>query len=84
MAMDSNSVETASTTILREIFAEESGEVFAVGFDEGATEDLIEILMELDEPPRVRLVARESVLKWVRGDDPINWIHDEVLPETVC
>jgi hypothetical protein len=41
MAMDSNSVETASTTILREIFAEESGEVFAVGFDEGATEDLI-------------------------------------------
>jgi DNA-binding transcriptional ArsR family regulator len=68
MTMHTNSIETATSDVFRAILAEESGEVFAVGLDEEATEDLITILTELDDPPRVRLVARESVLKWVRDD----------------
>ncbi|HET7325152.1 MAG TPA: DUF5821 family protein [Halococcus sp.] len=39
-----------------------------MNFDKEATEALIEVLGELDEPPKVRLLARESVLKWVRDD----------------
>ena len=66
--MNSNSVETAETDLFRSVLTDESGEVFAVGFDEEATNGLIEVLGNLDEPPTVRLLARESVLKWLRDD----------------
>ena len=68
MGLPSNSVKTSKTELLRSALEGESGEVFGVGFDEEATEALIEILSGLDEPPRVRLLARESVLKWLRSD----------------
>lgn len=68
MAMSSNSVKTSKTELLCSALEGESGEIFGVGFDEETTEALIEILKDLDEPPRVRLLARESVLKWVRND----------------
>ena len=40
----------------------------AVGFDEDSTRALVEILAESDEPPKVRLLAGEDVLKWLRDD----------------
>ena len=39
-----------------------------MGFDEDATRDLVEILAESEEPPTVRLVAGDDVLKWLRRD----------------
>ena len=68
MATRSNSVETTSTDVLRTFLEEESGEILAVGFTEEATEGLIEVLTEMDDPPMMRLLARESVLKWLRSD----------------
>jgi hypothetical protein len=68
MALGSNSVEASKTELLRSALKGESGEVFAVGFDEETTEALIEVVGGIDEPPRVRLVVRESVLKWLRDD----------------
>ena len=53
---------------LRMILAEESGDVIAVGFDEDSTGKLVEILAESEEPPNVRLLVREEVLKWLRDD----------------
>jgi hypothetical protein len=53
---------------LRTILAETSGETIAVGFDEKSTRHLVEILAESEEPPQVRLLVREDVLKWLRDD----------------
>ena len=68
MGIHSNSVETNTTDVLRTVFNEESGEMFAIGFTKEAAEELVEILTEMDDPPMVRLLARESVLKWLRSD----------------
>ena len=68
MGLNSNSVKSSKTELLRSALEGESGEVFGVGFNEEATEALIEILEDLDEPPKVRLLAQESVLKWLRSD----------------
>ena len=48
MTLDSNSVETSKTELLRSTLENESSTVFAVGFDETATEPLLEILEGLD------------------------------------
>jgi hypothetical protein len=53
---------------LRTILADTSGEVIAVGFDEDATHGLVEMLAESEEPPNVRLLAGDDVLKWLRDD----------------
>jgi hypothetical protein len=45
-----------------------SNEVFAAGLTTEPTVALIEVLADLDGPPTVRLLARESVLKWLRRD----------------
>ena len=68
MALTSNSVETSKTELLYSTLENESGTVFGVGFDETTTEALLEVLEGLDEPPEVRLLTRESVLKQVRDD----------------
>ena len=68
MVLDSNSVETTSTDVFRTVLEEESGEILAVGFTEQAAEELIKVLTEMGDPPTVRLLARESVLKWLRSD----------------
>jgi hypothetical protein len=53
---------------LRTILADASGEVIAVGLDENATRELVEMLAESEELPNVRLLARDDVLKWLRDD----------------
>ena len=68
MTISSDHVGPSVGENLRTILAEESGEVTAVGFDEESTRELIEILAESEEPPRVRLLVREDVLKWLRDD----------------
>ncbi|EMA47737.1 hypothetical protein C450_20491 [Halococcus salifodinae DSM 8989] len=54
--------------MFRAVLPEEVSEILGVGFDEDSVEELIEILRALDDPPRVRLLAAESVLKWLRSD----------------
>lgn len=68
MPIDSNRIETDSSDIFRSHFDQESGEILAGGFDEEETETLIRILAEIDDPPTVRLLARQSILKWLRND----------------
>jgi hypothetical protein len=66
MTITSDHVGPSVGENLRTILAEESGEVTAVGFDKESTGELIEILSESEEPPRVRLLVGEGVLKWLR------------------
>ena len=68
MTISSHRVETSVVENLRSILDEAAGEVLAVNFDEQATSGLVEVLSELEEPPSVRLLAGESVLKWLRED----------------
>ncbi|GAA0475209.1 DUF5821 family protein (plasmid) [Halococcus dombrowskii] len=68
MTISSDHVGPSVGENLRTILAEESGEVTAVGFDEESTGELIEILAESEEPPRVRLLVGGDVLKWLRDD----------------
>ena len=68
MAIRSTQVGPSVTENLRTILTEASGEVIAVGFDEDATRELVEILAESEDPPQVRLLVREDVLKWLRDD----------------
>src|SRR5699024_6681742 len=68
MTISSDHVGPSVGENLRRILAEESGEATAVGFDEESTRELIEILAESEEPPRVRLLVGDDVLKWLRDD----------------
>lgn len=68
MTLSSHRVETSVVENLRSVLDEASGEVLAVNFDEQATSGLVETLSEVDDPPSVRLLAGESVLKWLRED----------------
>jgi hypothetical protein len=68
MTLESNSVDTSKTELLRSALKGEYGEVFVVGFDEEATEALIDVVGGIDEPPRVRLLAWKSGPKWLRDD----------------
>jgi hypothetical protein len=68
MAIRSTQVGPSVAENLRTILAEASGEVIVVGFDEEATRGLVEILAESEDPPQVRLLVREDVLKWLRDD----------------
>jgi hypothetical protein len=68
VTITTNRVGSSVAENLRTLLAEASGEIIAVGFDEGATGDLVEILAESEEPPNVRLLVEEDVLKWLRDD----------------
>jgi hypothetical protein len=68
MTIRSEQVELSVTENFQSILAEESGVVIAAGFGEGSTRALVEILANSEEPPRVRLLVREEVLKWLRDD----------------
>ena len=61
-------METSVVESLRSVLDEASGEVLAVNFDEQAMSGLVETLSEVDDPPSVRLLAGENVLKWLRED----------------
>lgn len=68
MTLSSHSVETSVIENLRSILDEASGEVLAVNFNEQATSGLVKTLSEMDDPPSVRLLVGENVLKWLRED----------------
>nr|WP_240145850.1 DUF5821 family protein [Halococcus salsus] len=50
------------------LLARESGSVIAVGFDEESARELVETLASIEDSPRVRLLVREEVLRWLRDD----------------
>ena len=68
MTIRSEQVESTVAENLRLILGAESGTVIAAGFGKESTRELVEILAESEEPPRVRLLVREEVLKWLRDD----------------
>ncbi|EMA55746.1 transcriptional regulator TbsP [Halococcus salifodinae] len=68
MAINSNTVESSREELFNDIFANEGGEAFTVGFSAESVEALIEVLADLDDPPRVRLMTEESVLKALRSE----------------
>ena len=69
MTMSSH-VAPSVAEVLRALLGErsESSGVFAVGFTEKPVAALVEVLADLDDPPSVRVLATESVLKWLRRD----------------
>jgi len=69
MASSSHVAPTVAE-VQRAIFADAPGssEVFVAGLGEESTAALVDVLTDLDEPPTVRLVARESLMKWLRRD----------------
>ena len=69
MTMSSH-VAPSVAEVLRALLGErsESSGVFAVGFTEEPVAALVEVLVDLDDPPSVRVLATESVLKWLRRD----------------
>ncbi|EMA56263.1 hypothetical protein C451_03344 [Halococcus thailandensis JCM 13552] len=66
--MTSEHVGQSVAENLRTILGDASGEVIAVGLDENATRELVGMLAESEEPPNVRLLAGDDVLKWLRDD----------------
>ena len=68
MTNGSHSIEGSVGESLRGLLDGETGEILAVNFDEQATSGLVEALTDNEDPPKVRLLARESVLKWLRKD----------------
>jgi hypothetical protein len=66
----SSHAEPAVDEVLRALLSEryELSELFAVGFTEESVGALVDVLTDLDDPPLVRVLAAESVLKWLRRD----------------
>ena len=66
----SSHVAPSVAEVLRALLGErsESSGVFAVGFTEKSVAALVEVLADLDDSPSVRVLATESVLKWLRRD----------------
>ena len=68
MPISSHRIEPSVEASLRSVLDEAVGEILVVNLDEQATSGLVRVLSELEEPPSVRLLAEESVLKWLRED----------------
>src|SRR5699024_4932570 len=68
MTSTSEQVGQSITENLQKVLAEADRSVIAVGLDENSTRELVKIVAESDEPQNVRLLAEESVLKWLRDD----------------
>ena len=66
MELHSNSIETSTTDLLHRILSDEPGEMFIVHPEKEVVEALCEVLKEMDTPPKIRLLAQESVLKDIR------------------
>lgn len=84
MTIESSSVETAVHDLYRRVFTDPSETVLAVGFDEAQTAALVDVLAGLDDAPTIRLLTRESVLKWLRDDfllasSAANLLSDDTL-----
>ncbi|WP_435078806.1 transcriptional regulator TbsP [Halococcus sp. AFM35] len=81
MTISEDRVGPSATENLRTILAEVSGEVIVVGFSEELTRDLVEILAKSEEPPSVRLLVEEDVLKWLRDDFVLAGTAAQLLKE---
>lgn len=68
MSPTSNRVEASKRELLRTLLEDGPTEVLAVGTDEATTEALLEALGDLEDAPKVRLLAADPVLKWLRND----------------
>ena len=84
MTLHQTIVETSKTTLFDAILENGSNSLLSTGFDEALTEALITELGERDDPPNVRLLTTESVLKWVRDDfilasEAADLVENEVL-----
>src|SRR5699024_5469821 len=66
MELHSNSIETSTTDLLHRILSDEPGEMFIVHPEKEVVEALCEVMREMDTPPKIRLLAHESVLKDIR------------------
>ena len=68
MTIDTSTVEANVSNVLQEVLKDTTGEVFAIGLREDVTKSLVNVLDEFTDPPTVRIITEESVLKWVRED----------------
>lgn len=68
MALRPSTVETATAEVFQDVLSGSSDGVLAIGLNETATADLLHSLDGMTDPPSVRLLTYESVLKWIRED----------------
>lgn len=68
MTIRSDQVGPTVGKILRTLLTNENNAAMAVDFDEEWTRELVEMLANSEEPPQIRLLVREDVLKWLRDD----------------
>jgi hypothetical protein len=63
-------IESTTTDVCRELFADAApnSEVFAAGLDNELAAGVVDALATSDDPPTVRLLMADSVLKWFRRD----------------
>ncbi|EMA38078.1 transcriptional regulator TbsP [Halococcus hamelinensis] len=68
MALRPSTVETATAEVFQDVLSGSSDGVLAIGLNETATAELLHSLDGMEDPPFVRLLTYESVLKWIRED----------------
>jgi hypothetical protein len=65
---DSARIEQNESDVYRAVLDDVAGDGLAMGLSTGGVEGLLDVLGESDDPPTVRLLATESVLKTVTSD----------------
>ena len=65
---DSARIEQNESDVYRAVLDDVTGDGLAMGLPTGGVEALLDVLAESDDPPTVRLLATESVLKTVTSD----------------
>jgi hypothetical protein len=66
--MDVDLIEQNVSAVCRAVLDDATDPVLAMGFSVEGAEELLDVLAEDDDPPAVRLLATESVLKTVTSD----------------
>ena len=61
-------IEQNESDVYRAVLDDVTGDGLAIGLPTGGVEALLDVLAESDDPPTVRLLATESVLKTVTSD----------------